>query len=314
MKELPEPTAERTGEPRASAAEICPICEARVTPSPYVRYRRLEWVRCPECGGGWLTTYVSELDRDAEDFAAVYRGYAAARALLDAVAEEKARWLTSRWRPGMTIVEIGPGVGGVAAAVRRLQPQAPLVLVEPRGSFAAMLREAGFEVCSGEPQEALQAALSAVRTRGERLLAFLDNVLEHVPYPARFLATLHGGCQTGSRVLLEVPNEQGLAWRARLQDLLRGERKPPTFPGHINLFTRQALGRLGRRVTGQTPLIRAWPIRDPAQVAYLTQNAQVNRRIRLAIATLRVLPVDRLLGVSYWLRAEMPIGKAGNTG
>lgn len=279
-----------------------------MVPSSYVRYEHLEWVRCPQCSGGWLTDYVSELDREAEDVESTYARYAAARGLFDAVAEEKARWLLAGWAPGMVIVEIGPGVGAVAAAVRRLNPAVPVLLVEPRESFAAPLRDAGFAVFSGDREQALADALAAVRERGARLLAFMDNVLEHVPYPARFLAMLYARCALGSRVLLEVPNEQGLAWRAGLQDLLRGERKPPTFPGHVNLFTAAALAQLGRRVSEQAPVIRFKPVRNAAQVAYAAQDANVNRKIRLAIGLLHVVPVDRLLGVSYWLRAEIALG------
>lgn len=294
-----------------SGAGACPICEACVTPAPYLAYEKLEWVRCPKCGGGWLTNYVSELQREAEDFSAFYQGYNAVRALHDAVAEEKARWVLGHWTEDMLIVEVGPALGCVALAVRRLNPAAPVLLVEPWPGFASVLRAAGFEVFGGSPEQALTDALSAVRARGKRLLVLMDNVLEHVPYPARYLAAVHAGSLAGSKALVEVPNEQGLHWRTRLQDLLRGARKPPTFPGHINLFTRLSLDRLVRQATGAAPVIRGWPIRRTAQVAYLSQDANINWKVQVAIGMLRVLPIDTLLGVDYWLRAEIPIGKSG---
>jgi Zn-finger nucleic acid-binding protein len=286
----------------------CPFCEEGVAPVVFLRHEDLEWVRCPRCEGGWLEPYVGELERDAEDFAAPYRQYVAIKHLFDAVAEEKARWLLRHWTRDRIIVEIGPGVGSVAEIVRRLEPEAALLLVEPRASFAGFLRAAGFEVHSGDPTEATAAALAAVRSRGQRLLLFLDNVLEHVPFPARLLADIHARSLEGSQALVEVPNEQGLRWRAGLQDFLRGEPKPPTFPGHINLFTRPVLRRLCRRITGQDAVIYVNPMRRPAQVAYLTQVVPVNRKIRFALGLLNVLPIDRLFGVGYWLRAEIPIG------
>jgi hypothetical protein len=289
----------------------CPICESGAAARPYLRHGQLEWLRCSRCGAGWLLPYASELERDAEDFAEPYRHYLATRALFDAVADEKARWLLRRWREGMAIVEIGAGIGALARAVRRFETRARLLLVEPRAPFAAELRGiSGASVFTGAPGEATAAALATVRALGQPALFVLDNVLEHVPYPGRLLSSLHAGSPAGSLALVEVPNEQGLGWRAAVQDLLRGERKPPTFPGHINLFTARSLAALGRRISGCDVAIQVNPIRELAQVAYLTQTSDFNWKIRAAVRLLRLLPLDRLLGVAYWLRAEIPLGAA----
>jgi hypothetical protein len=52
-------------------------------------------------------------------------------------------------------------------------------------------------------------------------------------------------------------------------------------------------------------------MRRAAQITYLTQDPHVNWKIRFALGLLHVVPLDRLLGVSYWLRAEIPIGVVG---
>ncbi|MBM4196628.1 MAG: class I SAM-dependent methyltransferase [Gammaproteobacteria bacterium] len=293
-------------------AHACPICESGAASAVFLRYDSLEWHRCAGCGGGWLSPYTSELARDDEDFAAPYKAYAAARAVFDAVADEKAGWVLRHLTPGMAFVELGPGIGSVAAAIRRRSPATRILLVEPRDYFAKVLRESGFEVYGAEPDQATDSALAAVRQQGKRALILMDNVLEHVTWPGRLLARLHRGSPPGSRLLVEVPNEAGLAWRARVQDFLRGEKKPPTFPGHINLFTRASLAQFGERVCGQPVVTRYNPIRSTAQVAYLSQQADFNWRIRAAVAALNLLPVDRLLGVAYWLRAEIGIGGLRN--
>jgi hypothetical protein len=298
--------------PNESPRSGCPQCGDPAAPRPHLRYGKLAWVRCGACGGGWMEPYDSELNRaDDPDIEDTYQDYESAAAVFDAIAREKADWILPFLDPELTYLEIGPGVGAVARSLRARRPGLPVVLFEPNPRFLARLRADGFEVESGDPQSAIPALLARLRGEGRHTLCLMDNVLEHVPWPVEALRALHAGCLPGSRVLIEVPNEAGLAWRARVQDVLRGERKPPTFPGHVNLFTRSTLERSLRRAGATDVDVRPTPIRRPEHVSYLTHVTALNWKIRLALAGLNALPVDRMLGVEYWLRASASVG-SGN--
>ncbi len=300
-----------SGTARPPLAE-CPQCGAAGSGRPWLRYEELRWLRCAACGGGWLEPYESELERvSQETIEETYRVYEDSAAVFEAVAHDKAAWVMPHLRPGMTVVEIGPGVGALSLAMRAASPGTPVVLFEPNQRFVPRLRGLGFDVTDGDPRTALPALLRRIAAAGRPALIIMDNVLEHVPGPVDAIAALHRAAPPGSRVLVEVPNEKGLGWRARVQDLIRGEPKPPTFPGHINLFLRDTLALTLKRAGGSDISVTPEPIRRAAHIAYLTQQPALNWRMRAALAALNALPVDRMLGVEYWLRGAATIGSAG---
>jgi len=138
------------------------------------------------------------------------------------------------------------------------------------------------------------------------VIVFMDNVLEHWKHPVPFLEKLLNCLPVTSRLLIEVPNEQGIRWRARIQDFLRGVRKAPTFPGHIHLFTYGSLRSLLRRLNFSHRIWRH-PLREPDQIRYLMQSPVVPPRARWALSFLKWVPVDRWLGAEYWLRASVGV-------
>lgn len=275
--------------------------------SDLVRYESLAWIKCGDCGAGFQTPYVGELDRDEDssdgDIHNTYANYLRLPHVFDAVAREKAEWVSRATPEDFLFIELGPGAGAVARQLRSLRPNEPYIGIEPNPEFAQNLAKEGFEAYSGDPAEALSKAVTKARASGRKAMIVMDNVLEHIPFPKELHTKLLDEAPAGSRVAIEVPNEFGIRWKARVQDMLRGERKAPTFPGHINLFTKPSLGRMLREAGLREVEVRYRGIRNLNQVTYLSQSTDYTPQTKLAVLILKTLQVDYMLGVPYWLRA-----------
>lgn len=221
------------------------------------------------------------------------------------IAKEKADWVLSNAAPDMALIEIGPGVGALAQELIR-KHRGTYLAVEPNEQFASYLRQDGITTFSGNPLVAMNAAIDEARAMKKSALMILDNVLEHIENPKSFLQSTANRLPPGSKVLIEVPNEYGIKWRTRFYDYLRGEKKAPTFPGHINLFERASLHRLLAPIFSNVR-VHYKGIRNEGQVAYLIQSLKTSYRVRIAIKMLRAVPVDYFLGIPYWLRAEASV-------
>ncbi len=290
--------------PRSRAS--CPICASAMTPSSSISWENLTWWTCPACGGGWREPYVAETESSDEETSGTYGRYLDNMPLFETIAGEKAKWIRSTAPLNtVSVLEVGPGAGAVAdALVRDGLPRARYAAVESNAAFADALEARGFVVFRGPSPEALRAAAAFHNREGRLIVVLLDNVLEHVPGPRDFLVSLRDALEVPFVVLIEVPNEKGLPWRAPLQDVLRGIRKPPTFPGHINLFTRGSLEGLLADVFDGGATVRSKGLRHVDEVRRLLQSETVPFAVRAVLALLRAVPVDRALGVAYFLRAE----------
>jgi len=282
----------------------CPICESPQSAKPYIVWKHLEWVKCPSCSGGALSPYTSEVEVKKEDTESTYLNYEKSLDLFMPVAGEKANWLVKNLEDGMEIVELGAGLGLVASIVREAKPAVGYHIIEPNKVFASFLRKRGLSVIEGSAAEVLPVLVEELSQKGKRILFFMDNVLEHIAYPAKLIKELMDISPPGSKILLEVPNEKLLKARYKLQDFIRGNKKPPTFPGHINLFTKKSLTMLCRHM-GLSYKIWFNPLRSAAEVKYLTQERELNPLIYAALAIMRLTYIDYLLGVPYHLRAEI---------
>lgn len=290
----------------------CPLCGQDTGAECYVSYKDLTWLKCGACGFGYLSPYIAEEEQARaqtttreENPETTYAKYLQNASLFSEVATEKARWISAhiaglpQTDMAPVIVEIGPGLGSVLKQIRTLRPNQNILAVESQDRFSSHLQGEGFLVLKNVSLLRNHPMLSK-----KHVVLFMDNVLEHIPRPAQYLNQLRTLLRPNSfSLLIEVPNESGLEVRAKIQDLLRGFPKPPTFPGHINLFTRKTLG-LCAQSAGIMAHIRSHPIRSASQIQYLSQRLQVSALARAAVFGLKVLPVDLLLGWSYWLRLE----------
>ncbi|PLX45083.1 MAG: hypothetical protein C0609_04210 [Deltaproteobacteria bacterium] len=284
--------------------ETCPICKSRKPLKPYIKWKDLEWFKCPACGGGALIPYTPEVDGGGGATNSTYLNYEDNIDLFLPVAREKASWLMQNHEEDMEIIELGAGLGLVASLIAELKPELNYHIIEPNSIFASIMRKRGLRVYEGAADELLTTLIKDISGRGKGILFFLDNVLEHIAYPAKLLKQLKELSPSGSKIILEVPNEHLLKARYKLQDFIRGEEKPPTFPGHINLFTDKALKALCSNLQ-LSYKIYFHPIRSADQVRYLTQRRGLSPLIHAAITIMKATSIDYLFKVPYHLRAEI---------
>ena len=286
----------------------CPLCSQNAKAEPYVSYKDLVWMRCRGCGFGYLDPYIPEAEQAArsqeESPETTYANYIRSAHLFKEVAKEKARWI-SNYLSGLpdsdahVLVEIGPGLGSVLKEVRATRPNQRMLAIENQDRFSSYLQDEGFLVLKD-----ISLLKNHPMLAKKHVVVFMDNVLEHIPEPTQYLIQLSRFLEPNSfSLLIEVPNEEGLRLRAKVQDVIRGFPKPPTFPGHINLFTSKTLG-LCARSAGIEARISSHPIRSVSQIQYLSQSSRVSALAKTAVLGLSVLPIDLLLGWAYWLRLE----------
>jgi SAM-dependent methyltransferase len=294
----------RSTEVEAVTAPRCPECDSQVV-TFYLRYGVWTWYRCLACRFGFLWPYEAESRRQGDEITQAYAGYKPEAAREFAV--EKSSWVRSFLADGIRhVIEIGPGSGQLAKALLAADPDLGYLGLETQEQFLDGLRAAGLPCqCHNISGSTDFAAIFRGFAAGRPAIVVLDNVLEHVEQPSRVLRAIHVALAPGSCILAEVPNEKWVRQRTALQDFLRGERKSPTFPGHINLFTRRNIPVLLKRQGLHDYAVSGRPIRDEYHLKYLMQSLEVPPRARLAIAAMRVMPVDRLLGLEYWLRISI---------
>jgi hypothetical protein len=312
----------------------CPLC-GKSSPAPIlVSYKDLVWRKCSQCSFGFLFPYVSEeaqalqkksspstLGHEDNNPETTYANYLKSAHLFSEVAEEKSQWIQNYLRSlpdpsSAVVIEIGPGLGLVLKKLRERMPQQVLVAVESQPRFSEHLKESGFPVL-----EDVKLLGNHPLVDKKHVVVFMDNVLEHIAHPSEFLKELkfillrddsqrphknsEGPIKTSSlSLLVEVPNEFGIEAKGKLQDFIRGFRKPPTFPGHINLFTKQTLKQCVQAAGFTNFKISQQSIRSVSQVQYLSQSTKVSPLARAVVKGLNIIPADRILGLSYWLRVE----------
>jgi hypothetical protein len=285
----------------------CPICGQNTPPLKYLQWEDIAWVKCARCGGGWREDYRSEMEEAAPGVTETYTGYIGKAEMFRAVAMEKARWIAGELETGMPVIEVGPGIGLVSSCLLEISPDTRYVAIEPNPIFQEALKGVAQTIHHGEYSEAMSHALEDVGAAGAPVLIYLDNVLEHMVNPLEAVKLAAKLAPAGSKLLIEVPNEFGLKHRYKLQDFLRQEQKPPTFLGHINLFTPGSM-RAMFEAAGLQYSIKYHPIRSDAQVTYCMQRYPIPTLAHIAVSILRLLPIDYMIGCPFWLRAKAVVG------
>jgi Methyltransferase domain len=286
-----------------SLLEICPICGGDGPYSNYLVWDGIRWDRCRGCSGGHQVPYIPEVD-EPELAATQYDEAYLEQAFFERrwlFARNQAEWLARNIREGMAVLEIGPGLGLAAERFLALKPGTDYHVVEPHGFFADFItRRLGARVIvhSGDPDSALQEALDAVARKGIPTLAYLDNVLEHVARPRDFVIRLGSALPAGSRMILDVPNERALGWRCRAYKAIGAQ--PTAARGHINLFTKKAFRKMLRGIARRRRVYQRG-IRRPEDVNCIPSG----KALSLVLACLKLVPVDKLMGVANNLRVEI---------
>lgn len=223
------------------------------------------------------------------------------------VTAEKLAWVLSRSSDAPTVlVELGPGLGALMQELRIARPAWIFFGIEPHPPFAETVRARGFSVFATFEEVAREISTRQLAA-DTRLLVVADNVVEHLTDPVAVLRELRAfALRVGMplTVLVEVPNERGLQWRQVLHDWLRGYSKPPTFPGHVNLFERRTLIHAAKRAGFSDTSVEGHGIRTRGQIEYLLRSKVQSEMAPRVAKFLRVLPVDSWCGLTYWLRGD----------
>ena len=282
----------------------CKFCGENNNTFHFLSYGNTSWYKCGLCKGSWKYPYNCETENADRDVNKTYSAYESVRDEMEIVASEKAEWIVSKLSGIKAIIELGAGLGAVAKQINLRKLGIDFTMIEPNPVFSKPLIEAGLNVLTGDPSRELAGILSTCRTDGGKALIFMDNVLEHISNPFDTLKMINELAPAGSKVLIEVPNENGIEWRYRINNILRGYAKPPTFPGHINLFGKRSMKALLQRAGLKNIVVRYRGVRTRNQIVYLTQNRNISGLTLAALAVLNCTGIDYMLGVPYWIRAE----------
>ncbi len=281
----------------------CPLCEEKTQMRPYLKWKSLRWLRCPKCGGGIKFPYITELESDTDIVDSEYADFYLEDMHFSTVAAEKSKWISRNLTKNMAVVEPGAGNGSVAKAVTQQHPETEYYAIDPRIKDD-LDKFDRIHVYKTDPVKDLETVLNILVSKNQPALIFLDNTLEHIPYPVKFISMLQKKCINGSRVLIEVPNETGVKLRASIANVLSKKHKSPTFPGHVNLFTPNSL-KAACTAAGLCS-VRHWinPLRTKDQIRYTMRAQNIPITVEILRRFINLIPFDSILGMGYWQRVE----------
>jgi SAM-dependent methyltransferase len=255
-------------------------------------------VRCASCGMMYQSPRVAETEM--ADAYEVIEGYSAfpeqdgaKEALFRARIE---RFCRERNLPARgSFLDLGAARGMMLDCVTELLPEWKTCAVELSPSARARLIARKYD-CS--------AAIEELDSCRKFDWVNIDNVLEHLPDPAGTLRNLKSRLNPGGFIYVEVPNESFLSLRYRVNDAIRGFRKPPTAEGHINLFTPRTLRALFRSAGFAVESFWLESVSVPHRLK-AALGANETPRVRAALQFLRATRLAVGLRIAYFLCARI---------
>lgn len=289
----------QTGNALKPAAAQCPLCAGD---EPRMLYRSdapfMRVVRCARCGMMYQSPRIPESEmEDAYKALDDYRHYESlegAKWKLFACKLREIQRERTLARAG-SFLDIGASRGVMLDVMRAQLPEWRLLGVEISPSARAALAARGYETL--ETIDALDASMKFDWIN-------LDNVLEHMPEPLEVLARLRKHLNPGGFIYIDVPNESFFGMRYRINDLVRGFAKPPTFPGHINLFTSRTLKAVIAAAGYRHQTFRFVSLSEPYRLEGGV-GAVETPRVRAAFQMLRATRLDTVLHLAYFLSATI---------
>jgi SAM-dependent methyltransferase len=274
---------------------LCRTVDARQIYRSEMPFMRI--VRCKHCGMMYQNPRVAEADMaDAYKEIEEYRAYESLETAKHRLFRARIARFTREWNlPGAgAFLDIGASHGTMLDAVREQLPAWSLAAVEISPSALASLRARGYSAAASI--EDLPPGLKFDWIN-------LDNVLEHIPDPAPALSQIRSLLKPGGFVYIDVPNESYFSLRYRVNDAVRGFRKAPTFPGHVNLFTRRTLRRVAETAGLRCDKLWLESISVPDRLAGL--GAAETPMVRAVLKALRLTKLDVALGMAYFISARL---------
>jgi len=281
------------------AAVPCPLCggdEPRMlyrSDAPFMRV-----VRCERCRMMYQSPRIPETAmEDAYESLEEYRHYASLEQAKRKLFAWKLREIQrERELPEAgAFLDIGASRGVMLDVLRAELPNWRLAGVEVSPSQRSALAARGYETLE---------SIQALDARMKFDWINLDNVLEHMPEPLEVLVRLRGHLNPGGFIYVDVPNESFFGVRYRINDLVRGFSKPPTFPGHINLFTSHTLKSLIAAAGYRHESFRFVSLSEPYRLEGGVGGVETPR-VRTALQMLRATRLDTALHLAYFLCARI---------
>ena len=227
---------------RPPIRRACPACAAARPIRPFVK-NGFELADCAECGTLYALTCLApealaELYRDSPS-AAYWAGTffpAVAEARREKIFRPRAASMIALARKHgvepRRIVDVGAGAGILLEEIRVLVPKADLLAVEPGPALAETCRRRGLTVFAGFVEGAAKQDFA-----GKADLVLSNEVIEHVPAPAEFLAALGRLARPGGLIVATGLCGSGFDIAA-----LREKSNAVSPPHHLNFLSRKGVG------------------------------------------------------------------------
>ena len=276
----------------------CPLCKKDV-PRPLIELNEpfMRIVKCQACGMMYQSPQMPESSiEDAHTHFEEYTHYPDLNPAKTRLFEARIRRMAKAGLiPGDgSFLDVGTGYGAMLDAMAAALPPWRRMAIEISDSARTALASRGHASVAQAEDLAPDARFDWIN---------LDNVLEHLPNPMEALADLRTRLKPGGMVYVEVPNEFLIHFKYVINDWARGFPKPPTFPGHMSLFTKRTLRSMGKQAGFQRIHIWQEAIGDPWRLEALA-GMKPTGKLKAILAFLRWTRMDKLLGLGYFLCAR----------
>jgi SAM-dependent methyltransferase len=258
----------------------------------------MQVVCCGPCGMMYQSPRIAEIDMpDAYDSLEEYRHYGSMATDKRVLFGDKVERFEREWALPQcgSFLDIGASHGIMLDVVRERLPKWTLSAVEISPSARASLAARGYDTV---------ASLESIDADARFDWINLDNVLEHMPDPVGTLTRLRRYLSPGGFIYIDVPNESFFSIRYRINDLVRGFRKAPTFPGHVNLFTPPTLKKTIRAAGYRCERFWLESVSAPGRL-HGGLGAEETPRVRAVLRVLRLTRIDIVLRFAYFLCARI---------
>lgn len=222
----------------------CPVCGSKEAvqidkrKTPHGIHRN---VLCKICGMGYATPRPGEktyLDFYRGSYTADVYGLSNDKNRIEEILEwrtrrslEKIMYFPEFWKPSQKVLEVGAGTGAFLAALR-LHFGCKVWGIEPSGEFTKLGKEyLKLPLFKGTYEDWMRGKHDFPK-QFDRIV--LDQILEHILEPAKFLQSLHQNLTRDGQIMISVPN------------LARPKMKPSEFFifEHVSSFSPYALALL----------------------------------------------------------------------
>jgi len=260
----------------------------------------MQIVRCGRCGMMYQNPRIAESEmEDAYELLEEYKHYSILADSKRKLFQKRIQSFSATW--GLpdrgAFLDIGASHGVMLDTIREVLPRWDVAGVEISPSMRGALIQRGHRV---------YPSLSGIDASARFDWINLDNVLEHIPDPVATLAKLRRHLRPGAFVYIDVPNESFFQLRYRINDAVRGFKKAPTFPGHVNLFTPATLEKTC--VTAGFRCERIWQesLSAPHRLGAMA-GVSATRRAEAVMKLLRFSRLDVMLRAAYYICARIRV-------